>query len=270
MTSRDFINAEAGNTDRITLYREGLFWKAYERSAFAVCAQVRGFKATKKVLKALDGGTLVSIGFPTRHEASVLEGLQRLSEEENRLVLQTPRPIVSKEFEIWKESIPVRRPTGKEGGARRTAARAAAAERPANPSERIEDRCGAHVPAGAAAQRLPESDAIPGGPAPQAAGARFPNGGTPTPPAWRPNGGTPTPGGVAARPIGGSAPDEVLPPTHPAWRPSDEAAPHGDADFSLAEACRVAEAVRRFNQAEKTPMECMLFISELKKMLANC
>ena len=39
---------------------------------------------------------------------------------------------------------------------------------------------------------------------------------------------------------------------------------------SGAGGCRVAEAVRRFNQAEKTPMECMLFISELKKMLANC
>ncbi len=37
MTSQDFIRTEAANTDRIILYREGLFWKAYERSAFAVC-----------------------------------------------------------------------------------------------------------------------------------------------------------------------------------------------------------------------------------------
>lgn len=43
----------------------------------------------------------------------------------------------------------------------------------------------------------------------------------------------------------------------------------GEADFSLAEACRVAEAIRGFNLAEKTPMECMLFISELKKTLIN-
>ena len=31
MTSQDFIRTEAANTDRIILYREGLFWKAYER-----------------------------------------------------------------------------------------------------------------------------------------------------------------------------------------------------------------------------------------------
>ena len=29
MTSRDFLSAESANTDRIVLYREGLFWKAY-------------------------------------------------------------------------------------------------------------------------------------------------------------------------------------------------------------------------------------------------
>lgn len=56
MTSQDFIRTEAANTDRIILYREGLFWKAYERSAFAVCSQVRAFKTTKKALKTLGGG----------------------------------------------------------------------------------------------------------------------------------------------------------------------------------------------------------------------
>ena len=64
MTSKDFIRAEAENTDRIILYREGLFWKAYERSAFAVCTQIRPFKPTKRSLKTLDGGELISIGFP--------------------------------------------------------------------------------------------------------------------------------------------------------------------------------------------------------------
>ena len=47
MTSQDFIRAEAENTDRIILYKEGLFWKAYERSAYILCTQVRPFKPTK-------------------------------------------------------------------------------------------------------------------------------------------------------------------------------------------------------------------------------
>ena len=39
------------------------------------------------------------------------------------------------------------------------------------------------------------------------------------------------------------------------------------ADFTLSTACVVAERIRQFNLAESTPMECMLFISDLKKTL---
>ena len=39
MTTQEITQAEAENTDRIVLYREGLFWRAYERSAFALCTQ---------------------------------------------------------------------------------------------------------------------------------------------------------------------------------------------------------------------------------------
>ncbi|MCS2922236.1 hypothetical protein NXV62_13950 [Bacteroides fragilis] len=48
MTSKDFIEAEAGNNGSIILYREGLFWKAYEKSAYAVCTQIKPLKAIKR------------------------------------------------------------------------------------------------------------------------------------------------------------------------------------------------------------------------------
>lgn len=78
MTSQDFIRAEAENTDRIILYKEGLFWKAYERSAYILCMQVRPFKPTKKSLKSLDGGHIVSVGFPWKHEQKHIGALERL------------------------------------------------------------------------------------------------------------------------------------------------------------------------------------------------
>ncbi len=78
MTSRELIAAEANNTDRIALYREGLFWKAYERSAYALCTQVRPFKPTRKILKTLAGGDIVSVGFPTHAADRILAGLRRL------------------------------------------------------------------------------------------------------------------------------------------------------------------------------------------------
>lgn len=39
-------------------------------------------------------------------------------------------------------------------------------------------------------------------------------------------------------------------------------------DFTLSTACAVAERVRGFDLASPTSMECMLFISDLKKMLS--
>ena len=63
MTSKDFIEAEAGNNGSIILYREGLFWKAYEKSAYAVCTQIKPLKAIKRRLKSLGGGEIVSVGF---------------------------------------------------------------------------------------------------------------------------------------------------------------------------------------------------------------
>ena len=68
MTSKDFIEAEAGNNGSIILYREGLFWKAYEKSAYAVCTQIKPLKAIKRRLKSLGGGEIVSVGFPCKHE----------------------------------------------------------------------------------------------------------------------------------------------------------------------------------------------------------
>lgn len=42
---------------------------------------------------------------------------------------------------------------------------------------------------------------------------------------------------------------------------------YAEADFSLTAAYRVAGALKEFNLAEKTPLECMMFLSELKKMI---
>lgn len=49
MTSKDSIEAEAGNNGSIILYREELFWKAYERSAYVTCMQSRIIKACERV-----------------------------------------------------------------------------------------------------------------------------------------------------------------------------------------------------------------------------
>lgn len=59
MTSKEIITLEDSNTGCINLYKEGLFWRAYERSAYALCTRVHPFKAMKRQLKVLGGEPLV-------------------------------------------------------------------------------------------------------------------------------------------------------------------------------------------------------------------
>lgn len=289
MTSHDFIAAEADNVDRIVLYREGLFWKAYERSAFAVCSQVRPFKPTKKSLKTLGGGELVSIGFPTVSESAVLGALERIAEEPMRLVLATPRPIVVREFEAWKASLPLKAP-----GPTRSAVRAARILSGGLPGGSPEVPCVA--PSGVASET--QTGLSPGalsGLSPEARSGVLSGASSGLSPEVRngfPAGLSPevrygVQSGVSAgvtsevrygvQPGGfcGARPGTLSEgmPAAPSDLSSVAAAGvpgnYAGADFTLTAACRVAESLRCFNLAEKTPMECMMYISELKKILVN-
>ena len=312
MTSQDFIRTEAANTDRIILYREGLFWKAYERSAFAVCSQVRAFKTTKKALKTLGGGHLVSIGFPAASENAVCGALECVSREQDRVVFAAPRAVDAAEFEVWKAAQPLKeavRRTKTAVVAVDAGAAAAAADAGAGFGGAAGVAGGAAGVAGGAAGvaggAAGGAAGVAGGAAGVAGGAAGVAGGAAADVA-----GT---GAVAAGPVivsgsgfaagpgfvwgsgiavaGNSAASGPLPefvsgpgiavagnpaaagplPEERMRSPSEaESRPgmrYAEADFSLTAACRVAGALKEFNLAEKTPLECMMFLSELKKMI---
>lgn len=224
MTSQDFIRTEAANTDRIILYREGLFWKAYERSAFAVCSQVRAFKTTKKALKTLGGGHLVSIGFPAASENAVCGALECISREQDRVVFAAPRAVDAAEFEVWKAAQPLKE------AVRRT--------KTAVVVDAGAGLGGAVGVAGGAVADVAGTGAV-------AAGPGFAVAGNPA--------------------VAGHLPEERM--RSPSEAESRPGMRYAEADFSLTAACRVAGALKEFNLAEKTPLECMMFLSELKKMI---
>lgn len=258
MTSREYVAAEVGNTDRIILYREGLFWRAYERSAFALCTQVKAFKPTRKVLKTLDGADLISAGFPIGGEDNVLRDLRCIAREADKLTFAARRPVVEKEFRAWKATIPLSgRRVESSRGVVSTSSDSRAAM-PPTPTTRETDS-GLRQQAASVAQ------------------ARDLGRGTT---AYPPRPVTTQPSqlrrmpfdddefehsdeleldfGQPAASAATSAP--TLPPTLPVY---------GEADFSLSAACRVADALRHFNLADKTPMECMIFVSEMQKLLVD-
>ena len=279
MTSQDFIRTEAANTDRIILYREGLFWKAYERSAFAVCSQVRAFKTTKKALKTLGGGHLVSIGFPAASENAVCGALECISREQDRVVFAAPRAVDAAEFEVWKAAQPLKeavRRTKTVVAAVDAGAAAAAADAGAGFG-------GAAGVAGGAVADVAATGAVAAGPgfvsgSGFAAGPGFVSG-----PGVAVAGNSAASGplpefvsgpGIAAGPgiavagnpaAAGPLPEERM--RSPSEAESRPGMRYAEADFSLTAACRVAGALKEFNLAEKTPLECMMFLSELKKMI---
>ena len=270
MTSQDFIRTEAANTDRIILYREGLFWKAYERSAFAVCSQVRAFKTTKKALKTLGGGHLVSIGFPAASENAVCGALECISREQDRVVFAAPRAVDAAEFEVWKAAQPLKE------AVRRTKTAVAAVDAGAGfggaagvAGGAVADVAGTGaVAAGPGFVSGPGIAAGPGfaaGPGIAVAGNSAASG--PLPEFVSGPGIAAGPGiAVAGNPAAsGPLPEERM--RSPSEAESRPGMRYAEADFSLTAACRVAGALKEFNLAEKTPLECMMFLSELKKMI---
>ena len=102
MTIESIMEAEAQVTDRVTLYYEGMFWKAYERSAFLVCSQIRAFKPTKKFVKKMGGREVVSIGFPDTSLETLMQGRQKASESHISRTYAGFRPLNEQEFIQWK------------------------------------------------------------------------------------------------------------------------------------------------------------------------
>lgn len=256
MTSRQLIAAEANNTDRIALYREGLFWKAYERSAYALCTQVRPFKPTRKVLKTLAGGDIVSVGFPTRAADRILAGLVRIDESSLscisndssstaacepsangsvdvsssalRMLLVAPHAIDESDFRAWKSALPI----------------SLSIPRPSAADVSCEDSASADAFRSASTFAASADRAVSGGLATVANGETF-TAPAPQPRLWS------RLGGWLVR-----------------WATGSDASPRAAAGISdTAAADCILDALRNFEVADKTPMECMMFIADLKKQL---
>jgi hypothetical protein len=104
MTQKEIFDSEKENLHKIHLYKEGIFWKAYERSAFHFCQHVTPFKPTRKFVKTV-GFDVVSIGFPTASIDNYKDKYKVVEQAEARLLLTTATTITEAEFERWKDAI---------------------------------------------------------------------------------------------------------------------------------------------------------------------
>jgi hypothetical protein len=91
------------NTFHIYSYKEGVFWIAYEQSAYYFWQQ-RGYKPTKKFVKSI-GREIVSVGFP-QNAMDTFSGLM-IEEEANKKTFILEESIDSQAFKEWKDDLPL-------------------------------------------------------------------------------------------------------------------------------------------------------------------
>lgn len=115
MDTQSILDSEAQVSDCATLYYEGMFWKAYERSAYLIFSQIRAFKPTRKFIKKIGGQQIISIGFPDSSLESLMKGYTKLSETHISRTYGGFIPLNEQDFLLWKSgSGPVLEPTEQE------------------------------------------------------------------------------------------------------------------------------------------------------------
>lgn len=99
----DHLSQESKNADRIYLYREGVFYKAYERSAYLFVKHIKPFMVKKRLVKSVKR-EVVSIGFPTNSLYNYFSK-EQVREFENVATVELDKKIDLVEFEQWRENI---------------------------------------------------------------------------------------------------------------------------------------------------------------------
>ena len=91
------------NCKEINLYIEGVFWVAYEQSAYYFW-KLKGYKPTKRFVKVI-GMEVVSVGFPRKDRVA---GDFSYVEDNNHLVSELDEEIDMEEFLKWKEGLEIK------------------------------------------------------------------------------------------------------------------------------------------------------------------
>lgn len=104
MNIKDIVKLEETNQNKIYLIKEGLFLKAFERSAWFLFTNIKKFKPTKRSLKVLNGKTIISVGFPYNSLTSVLSGYNYVVND--NVITEVDGDFVFDivAFETWKNS----------------------------------------------------------------------------------------------------------------------------------------------------------------------
>jgi len=111
MKIQDVLKMEEYNTNNCYLTKDGMFWRAYEKSAFWFVKNLKPYLLTKKHFKGINAD-VVFLGFPD----TVLHEILALVEANGYLVNKQEKMVtiggieIMEGFENWKNEIPYQTP----------------------------------------------------------------------------------------------------------------------------------------------------------------
>lgn len=113
-TIKDILQEERGRaSDSIVLFLEGKFWKAYERSAYAL-TKIHNFKPSKRFIK-LVGEEVISIGFPLEQLPKYVAGAV-IEPDGKKCRARVSGQHDEMAFREWKASTRIKEPKRREIG----------------------------------------------------------------------------------------------------------------------------------------------------------
>lgn len=102
---QEIIEKEHENTHHIYFYREGVFYKAYEHSAYLFITNIKVFQTKKRFVKSINQ-EIVSVGFPTNSLKSYFS-VDKIKEEGNMAEVELDKVIDITAFTQWKSGLPI-------------------------------------------------------------------------------------------------------------------------------------------------------------------
>jgi len=98
------LTIERNNKGDINLLKEGLFWRAYEQSAFLFSSHIKAYSVRKKFYKNV-GCAVVYLGFPDSVLESLLSKLEKTIVKNEKHIIIKAYEYEQECFENWKSGI---------------------------------------------------------------------------------------------------------------------------------------------------------------------
>ena len=104
MNKLDILQREDPNTLHINLYKEGMFWKAYELSAYRFVFGIKQCKAIAHLFKDIDHN-VVHIGVPEKTLNTNKDKFNVISKGEKMCTIEPIEFYPNVSYEDWKKTI---------------------------------------------------------------------------------------------------------------------------------------------------------------------